>query len=211
MGTTGDYFRKVDSVNKEIILAFCKAMEVRDEYTMRHNHNVAIWMSCLAETMQLSLEERHLAYLSGLVHDIGKLGIPEIILNKSDRLTEEEFIRIKTHPVVGAEILEEISGFSEIARVVYHHHERFDGRGYPDGLSGKDIPFLSRMLTLCDSYDAMVSNRCYKLPLSHRQAIKEIKRCAGSQFDPNIVTCFLEMMKIKYGLIQEPIAIKCGH
>ncbi len=152
----------------------------------------------LAEFMELSDNESLYAYLSGVVHDVGKLGVPEHILNKPGRLSDAEYIIMKHHAVIGSEILQEIQGFDLIASAILHHHERFDGFGYPHGIIGSDIPFLSRMLAVCDSYDAMTSLRCYRQPFSHEQALLEVENCSGTQFDPAISTAFVEMMKSKY-------------
>ncbi|SDM08455.1 PAS domain S-box-containing protein [Dendrosporobacter quercicolus] len=190
--------RRLDSINLDIIKAFCKAIGVRDAYTKQHSESVAYLMVELAEFMNLSPEEVTKAYLAGIVHDVGKIGVPEKVLAKPGRLSEEEFKVIKCHPVKGAEILAEIDGLGAITRVVRHHHERYDGRGYPEGVAGEDIPFLSRMLSICDAYDAMTSKRCYRDPYTAAQALNEIKRCAGQQFDPVISGNFIQLMKYQH-------------
>lgn len=187
--------KRLDNINLNIIKAFSRAIGARDAYTSHHDENVAQLMVAFAETLQLPPEEVTFAYLAGAVHDVGKIGIPEPVLNKPGRLTDEEYQCIKRHAAIGADIIGEVDGLCELARIVRYHHERYDGRGYPDGLAGEDIPLFSRMLALCDSYDAMTSVRCYRIPVRPLQALVEIQRCAGTQFDPALSIIFLEMMK----------------
>lgn len=186
---------RLNTINMNIIKSFVRAIGARDAFTMRHAENVAALMVGLADYMRFAVEETALAYLVGLVHDIGKIGIPEAILNKPSRLTAEECDIIRRHPAIGAEILREIDGFATIAEVIRHHHERWDGSGYPDKKARDDIPVLSRMLAVCDAYDAMINVRCYRTPLAVRQTLAEIDRCAGSQFDPMIGKCFLDFVR----------------
>lgn len=194
---------KLDNVNMKIINAFCKAIGVRDEYTMRHSEKVAELMVGFAEYLKLSADQVTVACLAGMVHDIGKIGISEQILNKPGKLTDAEFEVIKRHPVKGADILAEIEEFFSIAHIVRHHHERYDGRGYPDGISGKSIPFISRMMTLCDAFDAMTSTRCYCRPRNAQQALMEIQNCAGKQFDPELAEEFVAFIEQCGGFLFE--------
>lgn len=187
---------KLDTVNMNIIKAFCKAIGVRDMYTMQHSENVAALIVGLTEYMQLSASEVTMAYLAGIVHDVGKIGISEEILNKPSRLTEVEYEIIKRHPSKGADILQELEEFTTLAQIVRHHHERYDGKGYPSGLQGESIPWISRMLTICDAYDAMISVRCYCSPHSVEEALAEIKKCAGLQFDPVLSNTFIDFIKV---------------
>lgn len=186
---------KLNTINMKVIKSFAKAIGARDAYTMRHAENVAALMVGLADFMRFAAEETALAYLVGTVHDIGKIGIPEAILNKPSRLTDPECEIIKRHPLIGAEILQEIDGFATIAEIVKHHHERWDGTGYPDRLARDAIPVMSRMLAVCDAYDAMINVRCYRTPYTVRQTLDEIISCAGSQFDPMISRCFIDFVK----------------
>lgn len=186
---------KLDVINLSIIKAFCKAIGIRDTYTKQHSEHVAALMVELAEFMKLPRDGVTIAYLAGIVHDVGKIGVPERILNKPGALTDTEFESVKRHAIKGADILSDIDGFEVIASIVRHHHERFDGLGYPIGLAGDDIPVYSRMLSVCDAYDAMTSARCYREPYSVRQALDEIKRCSGTQFDPEICKIFIRFME----------------
>lgn len=186
---------KLNVVNMNIIKAFCKAIGVRDLYTMQHSENVAALIVGLTEYMKLSASEVTMAYLAGIVHDVGKIGISEEILNKPSRLTDIEYEVIKRHPSKGADILQEVEEFATLAEIVRHHHERYDGKGYPSGLQGENIPWISRMLTICDAYDAMTSLRCYCEPHSVEEALIEIENCAGKQFDPGISNVFIDFIR----------------
>ncbi len=190
------YETKLQSQHVSIFQSFAKAIGMRDYYTMSHVIQVAQRMSELAVELDMSPEEVAMAYFVGLIHDVGKIGIPEKILNKSDSLTADEYETMKNHAKMGADIVREMQDFDEIADIILYHHERYDGTGYPAGLKGEEIPHYSRMLAICDAYDAMTSFRCYRQPVSTEQAIAEICKCAGSQFDPQMVTAFCN--KIKY-------------
>lgn len=179
----------------EIIRAFAKAIDARDDYTGRHSEHVADLMADLGGQLDFTEKEVNIAYFSGLVHDIGKIGVPESILNKPAKLTETEFSCIKCHPDVGADILAEIQGFEKISEAVRYHHERYDGKGYPYSMKGKKIPLLSRMLALCDAYDAMTTDRCYRQPVSAQSALLEIERLKGFQFDPELSRIFINLIE----------------
>ena len=127
------------------------------------------------------------------MHDIGKIGIPDAILQKPGKLTTEEFTVMKSHPKNGYEILKDVQIQEDLAAGAHHHHERFDGKGYPDGLSGQNIPFVARIIAVADTFDAMSSNRPYRKKLPEDYIINEIKNCAGSQFDPAVVQKFLDL------------------
>ena len=158
-------------------------------------------MASFTEYVELPSEDVTLAYLVGIVHDVGKVSVPDHILNKPGRLTADEFAVIKQHPEIGADLLAEVDGLEKVAEIVRHHHERYDGQGYGQGLSGKMIPLFSRMLSVCDTFDAMTSARCYRRkPLSVRKALEEIAQCAGSQFDPVISKHFIEFICSRRGL-----------
>jgi HD-GYP domain-containing protein (c-di-GMP phosphodiesterase class II) len=150
-----------------------------------------------AERLALPREEINLAYLSGVMHDIGKISVPEIILNKPARLTNSEFAVIKLHPDVGANLLSGISGFEKVSEAVRYHHERIDGKGYPYGLQGQRIPLLSRMLALCDAFDAMTTIRCYREPFTTDRALEEIAESSGTQFDPEISREFMMLSTLR--------------
>jgi putative nucleotidyltransferase with HDIG domain len=189
--------RRIDTINLSVIKSFSKAVGTRDPYTMQHSESVARLLTEFCEYMGLSVHDMNRAFLAGIVHDIGKIGVLESILNKLGPLTEEEYALMKQHAPKGAEILEGIDGFEEVAHIVRHHHERYDGTGYPEGLANEQIPLLSRMMTVCDSYDAMTSERIYRKACSPTEALLEIERCSGTQFDPEIARKFCEYIQMR--------------
>lgn len=183
----------IESLNEmivEVVCGFSLAIESRDSYTGGHVQRVTAYALTLAQAMGLTAEEQSIVRLGGLLHDIGKVAIPDDILNKAAKLSVEEYDIIKAHPVVGHEILKRIPHLDRANQIVRHHHERWDGRGYPDKLAGKTIPKLSRVLAIADSYDAMTSNRSYRQTKTHQEAIDEVMRCSGTQFDPAMVEVF---------------------
>jgi HD-GYP domain-containing protein (c-di-GMP phosphodiesterase class II) len=177
------------------VKALARAIEVKDPYTYGHSERVTQYAMVIAR--KLGLEEwemRSIKYASAL-HDIGKLGISPHILNKPGMLTEEEFIHVKTHPQMGDSIIEPVSFLREPRVIMLHHHERYDGKGYPDGLKGEEIPLGARILAVADSFEAMLSDRPYRKALSLAEALKEIKVNSGTQFDPEIVKAFIETLE----------------
>jgi HD-GYP domain-containing protein (c-di-GMP phosphodiesterase class II) len=173
--------------------ALVSAIDAKDSYTRGHSERVA-WLSrSLGQMHGLDEAASHRVYLAGLLHDIGKIGIPESVLTKPGRLTDEEFAMIKTHPRIGARILEGIRQMEDLLPGVLCHHERWDGRGYPQGLAGEAIPIFGRLICLADSFDAMSSDRTYRSALQRQQVLDEIRRCAGQQFDPNLAELFVQI------------------
>lgn len=169
-------------------------LEAKDEYTHGHSERVTSYAVQIAIEMGLDQEIVDTIHLAGLLHDIGKVGISEKILNKPARLTDEEFAIIKTHPVIGADIVRNIKGTEEVASIVRGHHEHFNGGGYPDGLKGDEISLPTRILTVADSYDAMTSSRAYRRNLSTEEIVEEFKRCSGEQFDPEVAETFIKIL-----------------
>ena len=176
------------------VRSLAAAIDAKDTYTRGHSERVAEYGTLVAQRMGLSEEECLALELAAYLHDIGKIGIPEGILRKPGRLDDEEFAVMKSHPIVGATILTPVEFPWPIMPVVRHHHEHFDGRGYPAGLKGNEIPLLARILTVADSFEAMVSDRPYRSGRAHRDALDEILRCSGSQFDPAVVDVFVEVV-----------------
>jgi response regulator RpfG family c-di-GMP phosphodiesterase len=169
-------------------------LEARDRYTRDHSLRVVQYSLAIAEELGLGQEEKARLQFAGYLHDIGKIGIPDHILLKPGRLTAEEYRIIQTHPVIGESILQPILHDSLERTIIRNHHERFDGKGYPDSLSGADIPLLVRVVSLSDAFDAMTSPRTYRAPLSLEQAISEVHQCSGTQFDPEIAQIFLRCL-----------------
>ena len=171
--------------------ALTSSIDAKDRYTCGHSERVAWIAHGLAQQMNLSDEEVKTIYLAGLLHDVGKIGVPESILRKPGRLEAHEFQEIKKHPLIGAGILQDIPQMTMVNQAVRSHHERYDGKGYPEGLSGKDIPLIGRIIQLADAFDAMISRRVYRRDLPAAAAIAEIRRYSGTQFDPDIAEVFL--------------------
>jgi HD-GYP domain-containing protein (c-di-GMP phosphodiesterase class II) len=168
-------------------------LEAKDFYTQRHSERVTDLAVRIAKTMSCSREEIESIRFAGLLHDIGKIGIHDAVLQKSSTLTDDEFNLVKAHPIIGQNIIQPLGLLPMETAIVRNHHERWDGRGYPDRLAGDEIPLLARILAVADSYDAMTSDRPYRSGKTSEDAIHELKRCAGSQFDRVVVRSFLKI------------------
>lgn len=175
------------------VKALSAAIDAKDQYTQGHSERVAMLSEMLALKVGYSEEEAGRIRISGLVHDVGKIGVAEAVLCKPGRLTDEEFDMIKTHPRIGHEIMKEIPDLHDILPGVLHHHERWDGHGYPGNLAGEDIPRMARIMALADTFDAMSSNRAYRTGMPRDKVFAEFKKCAGTQFDPDLVEPFLAL------------------
>jgi putative two-component system response regulator len=175
----------------EAIKALASAVDAKDPYTARHSRRVTRLSLLLADSIQLSSEERYMLELSAWMHDVGKIGVPDSILIKPAPLTPKEFAVMKEHPAKGAEIVGEIEEFGQVADVIRHHHERVDGRGYPDGLRGAAIPLASRIILIADSFEAMVADRSYRRSLGREAAIRELQEHSGTQFDQSLTQAFI--------------------
>jgi putative nucleotidyltransferase with HDIG domain len=170
--------------------ALVTTLDARDRYTAGHSAAVAIYSRDIAARMGLTPEEQHLAHLCGLVHDIGKVGLPPGLLEKPGALTLDERRQMEDHPVIGERILSQVEDYAEIARIVRHHHERVDGHGYPDGLHSDQIPLLARIIAVADSYNAMTSDRPYRDAMPSRVARLRLAQAVESQFDTGVVAAF---------------------
>lgn len=168
------------------------SIEARDSYTKQHSERVAIYSLQIADVIGVEDEDKDAIRFGGYLHDIGKIGVRDTILLKPGKLLPEEMLEIKLHPIKGDEIIKPIKFFPKERELVRSHHEWFNGQGYPDGLARQEIPLLARIMSVADAYDAMTSSRPYREARSHDYTIQELKRCAGSQFDPEIVKAFLE-------------------
>ncbi len=179
---------------EETVVALAKAIDAKDKYTSGHSQRVAEYSREIAKRIGKSEDEQKEIYYMGLLHDVGKIGIPLEIINKTSRLTDEEFKTIKTHTVIGANILESIEEFPELLIGARSHHERYDGKGYPDRLEGNAIPEAARIIAVADAYDAMTSKRSYRSILTQATVRAEIELGRGSQFDPSFADVMLQMM-----------------
>ncbi|WGS65963.1 HD-GYP domain-containing protein [Marinitoga aeolica] len=185
-------------LHKNIILTLINALEYYDKYTRGHSERVAEIASEFAEFINLNKEDIKRVYWAGITHDIGKFFVPQTILNKPGKLDDDEYEIIKEHPVKSCELLSNNPYLSEYSKIAKHHHERWDGKGYPDGLSGDNIPYIARIITLADSFDAMITIRPYKKAKSIYDVIKDIEKNAGKQFDPDLAKQFIEFLRRKY-------------
>lgn len=183
-----------ERLSKEIMIALSQAVDAKDHYTNGHSARVAEYSKLIAEKLGKTEEECEEIYYMGLLHDIGKIGVPEDILNKKGRLTSEEFGEIKKHTVTGYDILHTITEIPGLSTGARWHHERYSGKGYPDGLHGNDIPEEARIICVADSYDAMTSKRVYASPKTQSEVRAEILRCRGTQFDPEIADAMIEII-----------------
>ncbi len=183
--------REVLLVN--VVRTLVSAVEAKDEYTCGHSERVALYAKRLAQQVGYSDEDCELLYLTGLLHDVGKIAINDAILNKPGHLTDEEFAEIQRHPDEGWQILQVLEQLSYVLPGVLHHHERMDGKGYPDGLAGTDIPLDGRILAVADAYDAMTSNRAYRTGMPHAKAISVLREGSGTQWDPEAVDAFMQI------------------
>jgi len=181
----------INSMYVRSIDAMIKALEAKDFYTRGHSQRVTIYSMAIAEELGVTGQEREDLHRASVLHDLGKIGVREAVLNKPGKLTEMEFAEIVRHPEMAVRILEPIPFFHPLLPSILHHHERFDGKGYPSRLAGKNIPLASRIMAISDTFDAMTSTRAYRKALPVADAIAEIRRCSGTQFDPDIVPAFL--------------------
>ena len=178
----------------QVVSSLASAIDAKDTYTNGHSGRVAEYSMEIARRAGYEGKELEDIYMMGLLHDVGKIGVPDAVINKPARLTDEEYETIKNHPVLGARILGNIRDMPKLANGARWHHERFDGGGYPDGLSGEDIPEEARIIAVADSYDAMTSHRSYRKPLPQGVVREEIEKGKGTQFDPRFASIMLEMM-----------------
>lgn len=170
----------------EIIECIACALDAKDPYTAGHSQRVSDMAMKVCELIGLKEEDVEKIHIAAHLHDIGKIGVPDAILNKTERLNEEEWEAIKKHPSIGADILSKSHHLNELKHIVLCHHERYDGKGYPLGLAGKNIPVGARIIAICDSIDAMTSNRCYRKAHDFQFCYEEIKKNLGVMYDPII-------------------------
>jgi len=186
--------REKESLSFHVVLTLADAIDAKDKYTNGHSRRVAAYSREIAKRAGYSLQEQNEIYMMGLLHDVGKIGIPDSVINKPGKLTNDEFERIKLHPVVGAHILSNIKEMPKLAIGAHWHHERYDGKGYPDGLKGEEIPEEARIIAVADAYDAMTSNRSYQGIRPQADVRAEIEKGSGTHFDPKFAAILLEMI-----------------
>jgi putative two-component system response regulator len=181
--------RVYDSLDstEQVIYSLAAAVEAKDPYTEAHTQRVAESARRIGVRMGLAPEDLDALYRGGIVHDIGKIGIPDAILLKPGQLDSEERVRMNLHPVIGENIVAPLRSSADLRPMIRHHHERYDGTGYPDRLASEAIPLLARILSVCDAYDALISDRPYRAHLSHDRALAILEEGAGHQWDPHIV------------------------
>ncbi|KUO78430.1 MAG: hypothetical protein APF81_16970 [Desulfosporosinus sp. BRH_c37] len=179
--------------SQNIIFTLALALESKDAYLHGHSERVTDYAIELGRFLKLSEVDQVNIYRAAILHDIGKIGIPDVILNKPSALDSEEWSIMKSHPERGEAICSKLNFAREILPIIRHHHERYDGKGYPDGLSGEDIPFLARLVSIADTVDAITSSRPYRSAGTFEQVLEELQKCAGTQFDPVLVAAFISL------------------
>ena len=201
---TREYVNQLEAANRRLDEAIAGLLETLgamldadDSYTYGHSAQISQYAEALAEHMGLDATQRAVVSRAALVHDIGKVGVPDHILGKPGPLTADEYAIMKQHTIIGADIIGRMKGFEALIPIVRHHHERWDGRGYPDGLAGEDIPLAARIVTLADAVEAMCSDRPYRSARSFADVLAEVRRCAGRQFDPGVVDALFAIVATK--------------
>jgi HD-GYP domain-containing protein (c-di-GMP phosphodiesterase class II) len=183
------------SLLKSVICGFNQLLDLRDLNTGIHSTRLAEWAIRVARRLGIPESDLYQIEVAALLHDIGKIGIPDAILKKERKLTDEERALMNKHPEYSWSILRMFSGLEKASLYALHHHESYNGAGYPGGLKEEEIPIGSRIVSVIDAYDAMISNRCYRKGLSHEEAVKRLRDGGGTQFDPNVVQTFIEIAK----------------
>lgn len=187
--------QEIEGLSLHVVHSLADAIDAKDAYTKGHSGRVADYSREIAKRFGYSAERQEEIYMMGLLHDVGKIGVPDEVINKPGKLTDEEFAKIKTHPGRGARILENIKEMPKLATGARWHHERYDGRGYPDGLSGENIPEEARIIAVADAYDAMTSHRSYRDVIPQEVVKGELEKGSGTQFDPRFAAIMLEIIK----------------
>ena len=198
-----DTLDKLEKAYLDSVETLRYTVEAKDPYTRGHSDRVAAYSVLLGKHLGLSEDDLKVLRVGGLFHDIGKIGIPDSILLKESKLTDDEYSEIKNHPAIGAHILCNAEVFKDIIPIVKHHHEKFDGSGYPGKLAGNDIPYFARIAAVADTFDAMTSRRTYRDSLPLEIVTSEIERCSGTQFDPEIAKVFLDILSHHYDEVEK--------
>ena len=196
-------YSNLQGVYLQVITALIAIVEIKDRSVKGHSERVARYAVEIAKAMRLTSAKVEIIRLACQLHDLGKIGIHESILNKPDKLTSEEWEEVKLHPLKGAEILKPLTFLNDVMRLVEQHHERYDGKGYPYGKKADDIEIGARIMTVADSFDAMTTQRPYAKALSLDAAVTELRKCRGSQFDPQVVDAFIQLLEDKPDLFKQ--------
>ena len=194
---------KLEKAYLDMVQTLRYTVEAKDTYTRGHSDRVSEYSVLIGEKLGLPEDQIKTLRIGGLFHDIGKIGIPDSILLKPDKLSDDEYSQIKNHPSIGAHILGSAEIFKDIIPIVKHLHERYDGNGYPSRLKGEEIPYIARIAAVADTFDAMTSRRSYRGPIDIEHVKEEIKRCEGTQFDPQIAEVFLDILNNDYDKIKD--------
>jgi hypothetical protein len=203
---------ELETLNQETILAFVRAIDARDPYTARHSEKVAGYAVALARALRLPPADCERIHLAGMLHDVGKVALERSVLHKPGALSDEEWELVREHPAQSAHIIGAVARFAVYVPGARHHHERYDGRGYPDGLAGEAIPLDARILAVADSYDAMTSDRSYRPALSHAEAVARLHADAGTQFDPACVAAFAALeLGDRRAIVERPVPLPDLH
>ena len=198
-----DSKEQLEQAYLDMVQTLRSAVEAKDTYTRGHSDRVAEYSVLIGEKLGLPEDQIKTLKIGGLFHDIGKIGIPDSILLKPGKLTDDEYSEIKNHPSIGAHILGSAKTFQDIVPIVKHHHEKYDGNGYPSRMKGEEIPYLARIAAVADTFDAMTSRRSYRDAIDLQKVKDEIKRCEGTQFDPQIAEAFLDIMEHDFDKIKD--------
>jgi len=206
-----DLFERLETFYLEMVKTLARAVDSKDRYTHEHSDRASFKARTLA--VELGLPDQHIRYIeyAALLHDIGKIGIDEAILLKPGKLTPEEYEEMKKHPIIGHQILAPVKFLGPVAQMVLYHQEWYDGRGYPEGLKGEEIPLGARIVAVIDAWDAMTSDRPYRKALPREVAVGELKKGSGTQFDPKIVSAFLKLEGAKWGAPKDAAPVSDGH
>lgn len=193
--------QQISALRTSVICAFNQLLDLKDLNTGVHSTRLAEWGMRVGQELGLGEAELQNLEVAALLHDLGKVGIPDSILRKPGRLDEDEYALMKKHPEYGWAVLRMVPGFERAALDILHHHENFDGRGYPAGLKGTEIPVVSRIVSVIDAFDAMVSSRPYRKGLPYEEAVRRLVEASGTQFDPVVVPCFLSFAQAEMATV----------
>jgi polar amino acid transport system substrate-binding protein len=184
-----------DQVWKQLFINLSRHVDIKVTYSGTHSAHVAYWVKATARLLNLPNEEIQIIYWASLLHDLGKISVPDEILSKNGPLSDDEWVLMKLHPIAGANMVNSLGSLTQAAPIVKYHQEKYDGSGYPKGLQGEEIPFGARILAVIDAYDAMTNTRVYRQARKHEEAIKELESKCGSHFDPIVVDIFLKTLE----------------